>query len=99
MSGAGERESRSEGSSRDCQGILRVEAAMPRTARAGRGSATLHRTTVRRADPTEGTVEAFTRARGPVADVRARTIRKPDPSHRDRHKPRQSETRLVRLHF
>src|SRR5436190_1381489 len=54
----GERESRSERSSRGYQEILRVEAAMPRTARSGGVSGMLHRTTVRRADLIEGTVSA-----------------------------------------
>ena len=57
-SGAGERESRSERSSRDYQEILRVEAAMPRTARSGGVSGMHHRTTVRRADLIEGTVDS-----------------------------------------
>src|SRR5438094_9237512 len=56
-SGGGERESRNERSSRGCQEILRVEAAMPRTARSGGVSGVLHRTTVRRADRIEGTVD------------------------------------------
>src|SRR5207249_9832653 len=56
-SGGGERESRSERSSRGYQEILRVEAAMPRTARWGGVSGMLHRTTVRRADLIEGTVD------------------------------------------
>src|SRR6059058_3103312 len=63
-SGAGERESRSERSSRDYQEILRVEAAMPRTARSGGVSGMLHRTTVRRADLIEGTVDSVVRNRG-----------------------------------
>src|SRR5438552_12666001 len=53
-SGRGGRESRSERSSRGYQGILRVEAAMPRTARSGGVSGMLHRTTVRHADLIEG---------------------------------------------
>src|SRR6266480_4016997 len=57
-SGGGERESRNERSSRGYQEILRVEAAMPRTARSGGVSGMLHRTTVRRADLIEGTVSA-----------------------------------------
>src|SRR5437588_8510265 len=57
-SGAGERESRSERSSRGYQEILRVEAAMLRTARSGGVSGMLHRTTVRRADLIEGTVDS-----------------------------------------
>src|SRR6266566_9082319 len=60
---AGEHESRSERSSRDCQEILRVEAAMPRTARSGGVSGMLHRTTVRRADLIEGTVDSLVRNR------------------------------------
>ena len=54
----GERESRSERSSRGYQEILRVAAAMPRTARSGGVSGMLHRTTVRRADLIEGTVDS-----------------------------------------
>jgi hypothetical protein len=54
---AGERESRSEGLSRDYQEILRVEAPMLRTARSGGVSGMLHRTTVRRVDLIEGTVD------------------------------------------
>src|SRR5213082_1096213 len=57
-SGAGERESRSGRWSRDYPEILRVEAAMRRTARSGGISGMLHRTTVRRADPIEGTVDS-----------------------------------------
>ena len=53
---AGERES-SERLSRDYQEILRVEAATPRTARSGGVSGMLHRTTVRRADLIEDTVD------------------------------------------
>src|SRR5438874_9176412 len=56
-SGAGEHESRNERSSRGCQEILRVEAAMPRTARSGGAFGMLHRTTARHADLIEGTVE------------------------------------------
>src|SRR5436305_10135800 len=59
----GERESR-ERSSRGYQEILRVEAAMPRTARSGGVSGMLHRTTVRRADLIEGTVDSLVRNRG-----------------------------------
>ena len=66
MSGAGERESRSERSSRDYQEILRVEAAMPRTARWGGVSGMLHRTTVRRADLIEGTVDSLVRNLGRI---------------------------------
>src|SRR5438034_6767083 len=58
----GERESR-ERSSRGYQEILRVEAAMPRTARSGGVSGMLHRTTVRRADLIEGTVDSLVRNR------------------------------------
>src|ERR1700692_3909428 len=57
-SGGGERESRSERSSRGYQEILRVEAAMPRTARSGGVSGMLHRTTVPRADHIGGIVSA-----------------------------------------
>src|SRR5207237_1319536 len=64
MSGGGQRESRSERSSRGYQEILRVEAAMPRTARSGGVSGMLRRTTVRRADLIEGTVDSLA-----VADV------------------------------
>src|SRR5512144_1413430 len=56
-SGAGERESCNEKSSRGDQEILRVKATMPRTARSDGVSGTLHRTTVRRADLIEGTVD------------------------------------------
>jgi hypothetical protein len=62
-SGAGERES-SERSSRGYQEILRMEAAMPRTARSGGVSGMLHRTTVPRADLIEGTVDSLVRNRG-----------------------------------
>jgi len=55
---AGERESRSERPTRGYQEILRVEAAMPRTARSGGVSGMLHRTIVRRADLIEGTVDS-----------------------------------------
>ena len=65
MSGGGEREPRSERSSRDCREILSVEAAISRTARSGGVSGMLHRTTVRRADLIEGTVDFI----GAVADV------------------------------
>src|SRR5437762_3586214 len=60
----GGRESCSERSSRGYQEILRVEAAMPRTARSGGVSGMLHRTTVRRADLIEGTVDVLVRNRG-----------------------------------
>jgi len=63
-SGGGDRASRSERSSRGYQEILRVEAATPRTARSGGASEMLHRTTVRRADLIEGTVESLVRNRG-----------------------------------
>ena len=58
MSRGREHESRSERSSRGYQEILRVAAAMPRTARSGGVSGMLHRTTVRRADLIEGTVDS-----------------------------------------
>src|SRR5205814_504371 len=57
-SGAGERESRSETSSREYQEILRVEAATPRTAKSGGVSEMLPRTTVRGVDLIGGTVSA-----------------------------------------
>jgi CheY-like chemotaxis protein len=57
MKGAGERESRNERLNRDYQEILRVEAATRRTARSGGVSGMLHRTTVRRGDLIEGTVD------------------------------------------
>ncbi len=57
-SGAGERESRSEKSSREYQEILRVEAATPRTARSGGVSGMLPRTTDSGADLIGGTVSA-----------------------------------------
>src|SRR5439155_17192978 len=62
-SGGGERESRSERSSCGYQEILRVEAAMPRTARSGGVSGILHRTTVRLADLIEGAVDSLARNR------------------------------------
>src|SRR5207249_7637623 len=65
-SAGGERESRSERSSRGYQEILRVEAAIPRTARSGGVSGILHRTTVRRADLIEGTVDSLVRNRGRI---------------------------------
>src|SRR6058998_2612439 len=65
-SSAGEHESRSERSSRDYQEILRVEAATPRTARPDGASGMLHRTTVRRADLIEGTVDSLVRNRGRI---------------------------------
>src|SRR5215211_4041031 len=60
---AGEHECRSERSSRGYQEILRVEAARPRTGRSGGVSGMLHRTTVRRADLIEGTVDSLVRNR------------------------------------
>src|ERR1700756_2120524 len=69
MSGGGERESRSERSSRGDQEILRVEATMPRTARSGGVSGMLHRTTVRRADPIEGTVDFISQKSGPYLNI------------------------------
>src|SRR5437016_794201 len=57
--GAGERESGSKGLSRDYREILRVEVAMPRTGRSGGVSGMLHRTTVRRADLIEDTVDSL----------------------------------------
>src|SRR5207244_6759126 len=65
-SGGGERESGSERSSRGYQEILRVEAAMHRTARSGGVSRMLHRTTVRRADLIEGTVDSLVRNLGRI---------------------------------
>src|ERR1700757_1874 len=65
-SGGGGPESRSERSSRDYQGILRVEAATPRTARSGGVSGMLHRTTVRGADLIEGTVDSLVRNPGRI---------------------------------
>ena len=62
-SGGAGRESRSERSSHGYQEILRVEAAVPRTARSGGASGMLHRTTVRRADLIEGTVDSLVRNR------------------------------------
>src|SRR5881396_2271993 len=61
---AGDHESRNEGLSRGYQEIPRVEAATPRTARSGGISGMLHRTTVRRADLIEGTVDSLVRNRG-----------------------------------
>jgi len=63
-SGSGERESRGERSSRGYQEILPVEAAMPRTARSGGVSGMLRRTTVRRADLIDGTVNSLVRKSG-----------------------------------
>ena len=62
-SGGGERESRNERSSRGYTEILRLETAMLRTARSGGVSGMLHRTTVRRADLIEGTVDSLVRNR------------------------------------
>src|SRR5438046_3035388 len=74
-SGGGQRESRSERSSRGYQEILRVEAAMPRTARSGGVSGMLHRTTVHRADLIEGTVDSVVRNRGIGAVSKHLTLR------------------------
>src|SRR6266853_5809809 len=63
-SGGGERECRSERSSRGYQEILRVEAAMLRMARSGGVSGMLHRTIVRRADHIGGTVDSLVGNRG-----------------------------------
>src|SRR5256886_17326230 len=57
MSGEEERESGNERLSRDYREILRVEAAMPHTARTVGVSGMLHRTTVRRADLIDGTAD------------------------------------------
>src|SRR5438876_906162 len=62
----GEHESRSERSSRGYQEILRMEAAMPRTARSGGVSGMLHRTTARRADLIEGTVDFISQKSGRI---------------------------------
>src|SRR4030095_6242728 len=62
-SGGGERES-NERSSRGYQEI--PEAAMPRTARSGGVSGMLHRTTVRRADLIEGTVDLLVKNQGEI---------------------------------
>ena len=59
MSGAGDRESPNERLSRDYQEILRVEAAMLRTARSGGVSGMLRPTAVRRADLIEGIASLF----------------------------------------
>src|ERR1700693_5582419 len=74
-SGAGERESRNERSSRDYQEILRVEAATPRTARSGGVSGILHRTTVRRADPIEGTVDRKLNGANGMSDIEGKATR------------------------
>ena len=58
-SGGGDRESRSERSSRGYQEILRVETATHRTVRSGGVFGMLHRTTGRRADLIEGTVDSI----------------------------------------
>src|SRR4029450_3922120 len=58
-SGGRARESRNQRSSRGYQEILRVEAAKPRTARSGGVSGMLPRTTVRRVDLIEGTVDSL----------------------------------------
>src|SRR6266481_1116308 len=63
---AGEHESRNERLSRGYQEILRVEAATPRTAGSDGVSGMLHRTTVRRADLIEGTVDSLVRNRGQI---------------------------------
>src|SRR5438046_4432724 len=79
-SGGRGRESRSESSSRDYQKILRVEAATPRTAGSDGVSGMLHRTTVRRADLIEGTVDSLVRNRGSqksgsdIKDVKQRNV-------------------------
>src|SRR6266568_6976397 len=65
-SGGGERESRSERSSRGYQEILRVEAAMHRTARSGGVSRMLHRTIVCPADHIGGTVDSLVGNRGQI---------------------------------
>ena len=70
-SGGGERESRSERSSRGYQEILRMEAAMPRTVRSGGVSGMLHRTTVHRADLIEGTVDSLVRNRDRISTPKA----------------------------
>src|SRR5204863_7019037 len=75
-SGGGGRESRSERSNRGYQEILRVEAAMPRTARSGGASGMLHRTTVCRADLIEGTVDSVVRNRGIGAVSQHLTLRR-----------------------
>ena len=63
-SSGGEGGSRGERLSRGHQEILRVEATMPRTARSGGVSGMLHRTTVRRADLIEGTVDSRKKQEG-----------------------------------
>src|SRR5882724_12094889 len=60
--GAGEREPRSERSSRDDKEI--PEAAVPRTARSGGVFGMLHQTTVPGADLIEGIVDSVTSLRG-----------------------------------
>jgi hypothetical protein len=80
-SGGGERESRTERSSRGYQEILCVEAAMPRTVRSGGVSGMLHRTTVRRADLIEGTVDSLVRqwvvSKGRVAQMSRKSVSVP----------------------
>src|SRR5438094_1434997 len=76
---AGERELRSEGLSSDDQEILRVEAATLRTARSGGVSGMLHRTTVRRADLIEGTVDSLVKQWGriyPPPDPQSRPLKR-----------------------
>src|SRR5216117_606419 len=76
---AGERGPRNEGLSSDYQEILRVEAAMPRTARSGGDSGMLHRTTVRRADLIEGTVDSLVKQWGriyPTPDPQSRPLKR-----------------------
>src|SRR5438270_5327056 len=85
---AGERES-GKGLSRDYREILRVEAVTPRTARSGGDSGMLHRTTVRRADLIEGTVDSLVKQWGriyPTPDPQSRPLnrgaRRWNASHR-----------------
>src|SRR5437763_10963848 len=78
-SGAGEHESHDEGLSRDYREILRVEAAMPRTARSGGDSGMLHRTTVRRADLIEDTADPLVKQWGriyPTPDPQSRPLKR-----------------------
>src|SRR5437016_10971100 len=75
---AGEREARSERSSRGYTEILGVETAMLRTARSGGVSGMLHRTTVRRADLIEGTVDSLVKQWGriyPTPDPQSRPLK------------------------
>src|SRR5439155_8009154 len=75
----GERESGSERSSRGYQEILRVEAATLRTARSGGDSGMLHRTTVRRADLIERTVDSLVKQWGriyPTPDPQSRPLKR-----------------------